>query len=171
VEGATTKAAVFEAYVEQVLAPSLRAGEVAILDTLGAHRGEGVREMVEARGCSLLFLPPYSPDFSPIEEAFSKIKASLLRKAAARTREALVEAMGRGRSTPSRRRTPGAGSPTAGTRSGINVHEHRCEMLIGLMGGADEDLVTAHALDDALGDTGWLKALALTGTRPGRGAS
>ena len=92
-EGATTKA-VFEAYVEQVLAPSLRAGQVVILDNLGAHRGEGVREMVEARGCSLLFLPPYSPDFSPIEEAFSKIKA-LLRKAAARTREALVEAMGR----------------------------------------------------------------------------
>ncbi len=65
-----------------------------ILDDLGAHRGEGVREMVEARGCSLLFLPPYSPDSSPIEEAFSKVKA-LLRKAAARTREALVEAMGR----------------------------------------------------------------------------
>jgi transposase len=93
VEGATTKV-VFEAYVEQVLAPSLRAGQVVILDNLGAHRGEGVREMVEARGCSLLFLPPYSPDFSPIEEAFSKVKA-LLRKAACRTREALVEAMGR----------------------------------------------------------------------------
>jgi transposase len=93
VEGATTKA-VFEAYVEQVLAPSLRAGQVVVLDNLGAHGGEGVREMVEARGCSLLFLPPYSPDFSPIEEAFSKVKA-LLRKAAARTREALVEAMGR----------------------------------------------------------------------------
>jgi transposase len=94
VEGATTKA-VFEAYVEQVLAPSLRAGQVVILDNLGAHRGEGVREMVEARGCSLPFVPPsYSPDFSPIEEAFSKIKA-LPRKAAARTREALVEAMGR----------------------------------------------------------------------------
>ena len=68
VEGATTKA-VFETYVEQVLAPSLRAGQVVILDNLGAHRGEGVREMVEARGCELLFLPPYSPDFSPIEES------------------------------------------------------------------------------------------------------
>jgi transposase len=81
--------------VEQVLAPSLRAGRVVILDNLGARRGEGVREMVEARGCSPPFLPPsYSPDSSPIEEASSKIKA-LLRKAAARTREALVEAMGR----------------------------------------------------------------------------
>jgi transposase len=93
VEGPTTKA-VFEAYVEQVLAPSLRPGQVVILDNLGAHKGERVRELIEGRGCSLLFLPPYSPDFSPIEEAFSKIKA-LLRKAAVRVREALVEAIGR----------------------------------------------------------------------------
>jgi transposase len=92
VEGATTKA-VFEAYVEQVLAPSLRPGQVVVVDNLGAHKGERVRKLVEGRGCSLLFLPPYSPDFSPIEEAFSKVKA-LLRKAAARTRGALVEAMG-----------------------------------------------------------------------------
>ena len=84
VEGPTTKA-VFEAYVEQVLAPSLRPGQVVILDNLGAHKGERVRELIEGRGCSLLFLPPYSPDFSPIEEAFSKIKA-LLRKAAVRVR-------------------------------------------------------------------------------------
>jgi transposase len=93
VEGPTTKA-VFEAYVEQVLAPSLRPGQVVILDNLGAHKGERVRELIEGRGCSLLFLPPYSPDFSPIEEAFSKIKA-LLRKAAVRVRGALVEAIGR----------------------------------------------------------------------------
>ena len=92
-EGPTTKA-VFEAYVEQVLAPSLRPGQVVILDNLGAHKGERVRELIEGRGCSLLFLPPYSPDFSPIEEAFSKIKA-LLRKAAVRVRGALVEAIGR----------------------------------------------------------------------------
>ncbi len=94
VEGATTEA-VFEAYVEQVLEPSLRAGRVVILDNLGgARRGEGAREMVEARGCEVVYLPPsYSPDSSPIEEASSKIKA-LLGKAAARTREALVEAMG-----------------------------------------------------------------------------
>jgi transposase len=89
----STKKAVFEAYVEEVLAPSLSEGQMVILDNLGAHRGRRVRELVEARGCSLLFLPPYSPDFSPIEEAFSKIKA-LLRKAKARQRGALVEAIG-----------------------------------------------------------------------------
>lgn len=93
VVGSTTKA-VFETYVERVLAPSLRPGRVVVMDNLGAHRGGRVRELVEARGCSLLFLPPYSPDFSPIEEAFSKIKA-LLRRAAARTRGALLEAIGR----------------------------------------------------------------------------
>ena len=65
-----------------------------VLDNLGAHRGRRVRELVEARGCELLFLPPYSPDFSPIEEAFSKVRA-LLRKAKARERGALVEAIGR----------------------------------------------------------------------------
>ena len=93
VVGYTTKA-VFEAYVERVLAPSLLPGQVVVLDNLGAHKGERVRELVEERGCSLVFLPPYSPDFSPIEEAFSKVKA-LLKKAAARTRVALVEAIGR----------------------------------------------------------------------------
>ena len=71
VVGSTTKA-VFESYVERILAPSLRPGQVVVLDNLGAHRGERVRDLVEARGCSLLFLPAYSPDFSPIEEAFSK---------------------------------------------------------------------------------------------------
>ena len=92
VVGSTTKA-VFETYVEQVLAPSLSPGSVVILDNLGAHRGDRVRELVEARGCELLFLPPYSPDFSPIEEAFSKLKA-LLRKVQARARGALLEAIG-----------------------------------------------------------------------------
>jgi transposase len=92
VEGSTT-AAVFEAYVEQVLAPTLRAGQVVVMDNLSAHKGKRVRELVEARGCELLYLPPYSPDFNPIEESFAKIKG-LLRKAEARTRQALVEAMG-----------------------------------------------------------------------------
>ena len=91
--GSTTKA-VFEAYVERVLAPALRPGRVVVMDNLGAHRGERVRELVEARGCSLLFLPPYSPDFSPIEETFSKLKA-LLRRASARSRAALLKAIGR----------------------------------------------------------------------------
>jgi transposase len=91
-EGAPDKV-VFEAYVERFLAPALRPGQVVVLDNLSAHKGQRVRDLVEARGASLLFLPAYSPDFSPIEEAFSKIKA-LLKKAAARTREALAEAIG-----------------------------------------------------------------------------
>jgi transposase len=74
VEGATT-ARVFEAYVEQVLAPSLRRGQIVVLYNLSAHKSERARELIEGQGCQLLFLPPYSPDFNPIEEAFSKIKA------------------------------------------------------------------------------------------------
>lgn len=92
VEGATTKV-VFETYVERVLAPGLKAGQAVVMDNLSAHKGERVREMIEARGCEVLYPPPYSPDLNPIEEAFSKIKA-LLRKAAARTRETLIEAVG-----------------------------------------------------------------------------
>ncbi len=90
--GGTTKE-VFEAYVERVLASALEEGQVVVLDNLAAHKGERVRELVEGRGCELLFVPPYSPDYNPIEEAFSKVKA-LLRRAGARTREALIEALG-----------------------------------------------------------------------------
>jgi transposase len=90
--GATTKV-VFEAYVEQVLAPTLYPGQIVVMDNLSAHKGERVKELVEERGCQLLYLPPYSPDLNPIEEAFAKIK-SLLRKAEGRTREALVKALG-----------------------------------------------------------------------------
>jgi transposase len=93
VEGATT-ATVFEAYVEGVLAPSLRAGQIVVMDNLSAHKGERGRELIEERGCEVLYLPPYSPDLSPIEEAFSKMKG-ILRKAEARSRETLIEAMGR----------------------------------------------------------------------------
>lgn len=92
VEGATT-ALVFEAYIERVLAPSLCPGQVVVMDNLGAHRPKRVRELIEVRGCELVYLPAYSPDYNPIEEAFAKIK-NLLRKAAARTKEALVEAIG-----------------------------------------------------------------------------
>jgi transposase len=92
VEGATTTR-VFEAYVEQVLAPTLRRGQIVVLDNLGAHKSERARELIEERGCQLLFLPPYSPDLNPIEEAFSKIKGAL-RKAQARTRQALIETLG-----------------------------------------------------------------------------
>ena len=93
VEGATDAEA-FEVYVEHFLAPSLSKGQVVVLDGLGAHRTEKVRELIEARGADLVFLPSYSPDLNPIEEAFSKIKA-LVRKEGARVREALVEAIGR----------------------------------------------------------------------------
>ena len=94
VEGVTTRI-VFEAYnIEKVLVPSLRHGQVVVMDNLSAHKGERVRELVESAGCELLYLPPYSPDFSPIEEAFSKVKG-ILRNAKARSREALVEAMGK----------------------------------------------------------------------------
>jgi transposase len=92
VEGSTTSV-VFEAYVQQVLAPSLRRGQVVVMDNLSAHKGERVKELIEGRGCQLIYLPSYSPDFNPIEEAFSKIKR-LVRKAEARTKEALIEAIG-----------------------------------------------------------------------------
>ncbi len=90
----TINATVFEAYLEQVLLPHLRPGRIVVMDNLSAHKSERVRELIEAAGCEVLYLPPYSPDFNPIEEAFSKIKG-ILRKAQARTREALVEAMGK----------------------------------------------------------------------------
>jgi len=102
VVGPTTRE-VFEAYVEKVLAPrSLRGGQLVVMDNLSAHKSPRVRELVEERGAKLLYLPPYSPDYNPIEEAFAKIK-SLMRKAEARTRETLLEAMGKAISTVSAR--------------------------------------------------------------------
>jgi transposase len=92
VEGATT-AGVFETYAQKVLAPSLKEGQIVVMDNLGAHRPKRIGELIEERGCELVYLPSYSPDYNPIEEAFAKVK-NLLRKAAARTREALVEAIG-----------------------------------------------------------------------------
>jgi transposase len=90
-EGATDALA-FEVYVEHFLAPTLKEGQVVVLDNLGAHRPRRIRELIEARGAELAFLPSYSADLNPIEEAFSKIK-NVLRKLGARTREALIEAM------------------------------------------------------------------------------
>jgi transposase len=84
---------VFRAYVEQMLAPSLRPGEVVVLDNLPAHKVAGVRETIKAVGATLLYLPAYSPDLNPIEQLFAKLKA-LLRKAAARTRDALWTMIG-----------------------------------------------------------------------------
>jgi transposase len=96
-EGAVNTLA-FEAYVEQVLAPSLKPGQVVVLDNLSAHIGERVRQAITAKGCQLLRLPTYSPDLTPIEEAFSKLKA-FLRRVEARTYEALFEAIGAGLET------------------------------------------------------------------------
>lgn len=84
----------FEAYVDKVLVPELRSGDIVIMDNLSSHKGPRVREMIEAAGATLLFLPPYSPDFNPIENAFSKLKAHL-RKAAERTIDGLWNAIGR----------------------------------------------------------------------------
>ena len=92
IEGAVN-AQVFEAYVEQILAPSLEPGQIVVLDNLSVHKGARVRQLIEARGCELRFLPAYSPDCSPIEETFSKVKA-VLRRVGARTHEALQEAIG-----------------------------------------------------------------------------
>ena len=85
--------AAFEAYVEKVLVPALRPGDVVILDNLSSHKGPHVRALIEAAGAQLLYLPPYSPDFNPIENAFAKLKA-LLRKAAERTIEGLWHVIG-----------------------------------------------------------------------------
>jgi transposase len=90
-EGATDAKA-FEAYVERLLAPSLTEGQVVVMDNLGAHRPKRIRELIEARGAELVFVPSYSPDLNPIEQAFSKIK-NILRKLGARTHETLLEAM------------------------------------------------------------------------------
>ena len=83
----------FLAYVCQFLAPALSPGDVVVMDNLAAHKVAGVREAITAAGASILYLPPYSPDLNPIEQVFAKLKA-LLRKAAARTREALWTTIG-----------------------------------------------------------------------------
>lgn len=89
---AATDTDVFIAYVRHLLVPTLRPGQVVILDNLSAHRCQTVEALIEGAGCRLLYLPPYSPDFNPIEQAWSKLK-TLLRGAAARTRDALEAAL------------------------------------------------------------------------------
>ena len=84
---------VFRAYVEQVLVPVLRAGDIVVMDNLSSHKVPGIREAIEAVGAEVWYLPPYSPDFNPIEKMWSKIK-EFLRKAKARTQEALLAAIG-----------------------------------------------------------------------------
>jgi transposase len=91
IEGAMDTAT-FTWYITEQLAPTLRPGQVVVLDNLSVHKAASIRQALEARQCHLLFLPPYSPDFTPIEQAFSKIKA-ILRRLGARTKETLWEAM------------------------------------------------------------------------------
>lgn len=83
----------FQAYVDQVLVPALRPGDIVVMDNLSSHKNPAVRAAIEAAGAMLLYLPPYSPDFNPIENAFAKLKA-MLRKAAERTVEGLWDAIG-----------------------------------------------------------------------------
>lgn len=92
IEGAMTTET-FAWYIAEQLGPTLRPGQVVVLDNLSVHKAARIRQVLEARGCELLFLPPYSPDFTPIEQAFSKLKA-ILRGLGARTREALEQAAG-----------------------------------------------------------------------------
>lgn len=82
----------FEVYVKQVLCPKLRAGQIVVLDRLNVHKNQRVREAIEAKGCTMLFLPGYSPDLNPIELAFSKLK-TWVKQVEARTREALDDAI------------------------------------------------------------------------------
>jgi len=84
----------FRAYVEQVLAPTLQQGDIVVMDNLASHKVTGIKQAIEARGATLRYLPPYSPDFNPIEQAIAKLK-SHLRKEAARTFEALIQAIAR----------------------------------------------------------------------------
>jgi transposase len=89
VEG-STNGMVFETYLEEVLCPTLEKGQVVVMDNLSAHKGQRVRDLIEAKGCELIYLPPYSPDFNPIEQAFS----NCLRAACARSRDALMGVIG-----------------------------------------------------------------------------
>ena len=94
IEGAADRLT-FEVFIEHYLLPTLVPGQILVLDNLSTHKGARVRELVEAAGCSLLFLPTYSPDYNPIEMAWSKLK-SFLRKVGARTREELERAIAQG---------------------------------------------------------------------------
>jgi transposase len=91
IEGAIDTPA-FERYIQEVLGPTLRPGQVVVLDNLSVHKAASIRAAIEARECELLYLPPYSPDMTPIEQAFSKLKA-LLRGLGAHTRATLLEAI------------------------------------------------------------------------------
>ncbi len=84
----------FEAYLERLLVPSLKRGQLVVMDNLSSHRGGRVRELIEGKGCELLYLPPYSPDLNPIEEAFAKVKPAATQSRSTHLRGVLIEAMG-----------------------------------------------------------------------------
>ena len=108
-----------------MLSPELKSGQVVIRGNLAAHKGERVRRLIEARGCELSYLPPYSPDLNPIEEAFSKVK-DRLRRARVRTRATLLEALGAGAFQRSMLETPEASSSIAATEQRSHpYHKHR----------------------------------------------
>ncbi len=131
VEGPTTRG-VFEAYLERVLVPTLSPGQVVVMDNISAHKGGRVKGIVEARGCELVYLPPYSPDLNPIEQVFSKVKG-LLRRAEARTREALIEAMGRALDAVTARDTRGFFDHRAVTARWSNRYDRRSSRVVVLV--------------------------------------
>ena len=126
VEGATT-ARVFGTYIEELLLPSLRPGRMVVMDDLGAHRPKRIGELIEGRGCELVYPPSYSPDYNPIEEAFAKIK-NLLRKAATRTKEAFIQAIGAALSLRSVPETLGGSSSMPDTILQVSYCEMCCEI-------------------------------------------
>jgi transposase len=128
IEGATDAKA-FEVYVEHFLAPTLREGQVVVMDNLGAHRPKRVRDLIEAKGAELVFVPSYSPELNPIEQAFSKIK-NILRKLGARTHEALPLRPWMRHSPRSPPPTPQGGSVIAATRSRFSTYEYRCQNAV-----------------------------------------
>ncbi len=124
VEG-STNGTVFETYLEEVLCPTLHKGQVVVMDNLSAHKGHRVRELIEGKGCELVYyLPPYSPDFDPIEQAFSKLK-SYLRAACARSQDTLMEVIGKALRARSPCRMPRATSSTAATVGWSNLYDRR----------------------------------------------
>jgi transposase len=127
VEGAVDGKA-FESYLEHFLAPKLERGHIMVMDNLSVHKSKRVQRLIEEAGATLLFLPPYSPDMNPIEGAFSKVK-SVLRKVAARTREALVEATGRALDTRSPPKTSAASIPIADTVCLCSRCENRSRLM------------------------------------------
>ena len=126
IEGATDARA-FEVYVEHFLAPTLSEGQVVVMDNLGAHRPKRIRELIEARGAELVFVPSYSPDLNPIEQAFSKIK-NILRKLWSAHPRSSAGGDGGGALVRSLLLMPLGGSITAATRSRFSTYEYRCKM-------------------------------------------